>query len=511
MDARPPASARRLTAGLLVGAPVLLLVLFTLGGLTEERETGIPTVPFVTLLSLPLDIWIRDLAAALTVGLLLVGLVLAPRPDRSLARKASLAAVVWAVAVLCQSVLTVSEVLALPLGSSVDTTRVWSLVAQTDLGQVMLGQFALALVVALLAWVVQTRVAGLLLVLLVAIAAWLPGLTGHSGIQEGHAAASIGLGLHLVFASVWVGGLVATAVYAGSGAPGAGVVLRRFSVVALVSVVVIAETGLLNAALRLDGVASLVTSAYGTIILAKVTVLIVLIGWGWRHRRAIAKQWDAHQGVTVLDARFRGLFLRWGAWELLWMGVVYGLSVALSRTAPPGPAYPGDRVTAGAITLLVLGLPMAVGFINARALRAPALAYRYPETAAVAAILAIVIAGVGVPSALAEVTVGAQIGALIGAVLLVAAGWVLVTVLSAGPALPATIVAMAAWPVAIWWIERDALGGLNSGTWATVLLAEGLLAWLSFRPRRSSTVETPMIDDGPMSDDGRAVTEVTSA
>ncbi len=478
MNARP-----RLLAGLAVGAPVLLLILFTLGGLTEERETGIPTVPLVTLMSLPLDIWIRDLAVALTVGSLLVGMVLAPQPSPLLRRVASLAAVVWLIAVVSQSVLTVSEVLALPLASSFDATKVWSLVAQTELGQVMLGQLVIAALVAVLALLVRTRIAGLLLTVLAASAAWLPGLTGHSGIQEGHAAASIGLGFHLVFASVWVGGLVATAFYAAAGEPGSGIVLRRFSIVALISVIVIAETGLLNAALRLDGVASLLTSPYGTIILAKVTVLVVLIGWGWRHRRAMAKEWDEHSGADVLDPGFRAVFVRWGAWELLWMGVVYGLSVALSRTAPPGLAYPGDRLTTGSFALLALGIPMAVGFLNARALRAPAIARRYPESAAVVALLAVVIVGVGVPSALAEMTLGVQMGALLGAVLLVGAGWVLVAVLSASPALPATVVAMVGWPVVIWWLERDVPNGLTSGAWVTILLAEGMIAWLSFGSR----------------------------
>lgn len=511
MNAPPSTTARRIPVGLLVGAPILLLVLFTLGGLTAERNTGMPTVPFVTLLSLPLDIWLRDLAAAVTLGALAVGLVLAPCPSRHLARLAAGSAAVWAVAVLSQSVLTVSEVLARPLSASFDPTTLWSLVTQTELGQVMLAQLALSVTVALLALVVRTRVAGLLLVVLTGSAVWLPGLTGHSGIQEGHAAASIGLGFHLVFASLWVGGLVAAALYAARGEPDAGVLLRRFSVLALVSVIVIAETGLLNAALRLDGVAALLTSAYGTIILAKVTVLIVLIGWGWRHRRAIAAQWDGRPGISIADPEARAVFLRWGVWELLWMGAVYGLSVALSRTAPPGLALPGDLLTPGAITLLVLGLPMAVGFVNPRALRAPAAMRRYPETAAVVAVLAVVIVGVGVPSALTEATVGVQMGALVGALLLLAAGWMLVTVLTAGPALPATVVAMVGWPVAIWWIERDAPGGLNVGTWVTVLLAEGLLAWLSFRPRGSSVTDESRDEDGSMPDDGRTRVEVTSA
>lgn len=478
-------SARsRPAVGLLIGAPILLLVLFTLGGLTEERNTGIPTVPWATLMALPLGIWIRDLATAITLGAVVIGLVLAPRPSRVLARIASLAAVVWVVALVSQSVLTVSEVLALPLASSIDSTKVWSLVAQTDLGRVMLAQVLMVAVIAGAAWVTRTRLGGWALAGLGVVAAWLPGLTGHSGLDDGHVAASIGLGLHLVFASLWIGGLIATAVYASSGEPGAAILLRRFSVLALVSVIVIAETGLLNAALRLDGVASLITSSYGTIVLAKVAILLVLIGWGWRHRRAVADQWETS---TVIS--------RWIAWEVLWMGAVYGLSVALSRTAPPGIALPGDRITAGAFTILVLGLPMAVGFINARALRTPGVVRRYPEVAAVIAMVAIVVVGVAVPSPLAQATIGVQVAALLGAVLLVAAGWMLVGVLWSGRALPATLVAMIGWPVAVWWLERDEQGGLGVGTWLVVLLAEGLIAWVSFAPRPLTGPKAPVRHD----------------
>jgi len=45
--------------GLLVGLPILLLVLYTLGGLTELGDIGLPTVPLATLLALPLDLWVR--------------------------------------------------------------------------------------------------------------------------------------------------------------------------------------------------------------------------------------------------------------------------------------------------------------------------------------------------------------------------------------------------------------------------------------------------------------------
>jgi putative copper export protein len=133
------------------------------------------------------------------------------------------------------------------------------------------------------------------------IAAFLPGFNGHSGIDDGHSSATISLGLHIVAAAVWIGGLVATVNYAyrhgGSAAP----VIRRFSLLALISVIVLAESGLLNAGLRLDGLASLVTSTYGAIIVAKMALLIALIGFGWRQRRNLADRFDERRPRCVFS------------------------------------------------------------------------------------------------------------------------------------------------------------------------------------------------------------------
>ena len=481
--------------GLAVGAPVLLLVLWTLGGLTEERQIGIPTVPLVTLASLPLDLWLRDLATAVTIGAVLVGAVLAPRVAARLTQIASLAAILWLVTLVAQSVLTVSEVLARPLSESVDTTVIWSLLSQTDLGMVMLAQAGLVAVIASAAWLTSGRGMGVVLLVVAMVAAWLPGLTGHSGLEHGHVSASIGLGLHVVFASLWVGGLIAMAIYAGSGEPEPGVVLGRFSVVALASVIVIAETGLLNAALRLDGIAALLSSQYGTIILAKVSVLVVLIGWGMRQRAAIAGRWRGLPDADLRDPEYRSTFLRWCGWEVLWMGAVYGLSIALSRTAPPGFSIAGDEMTVGGIVLLVLGLPMAIGFVTALGPRAPRAAVAFPEAVAVVALVAVVVAGEWVPSGMATATVGVQVGTLLGALVVLAAGTLFVAVVRARRAVGAVAIMMIGLPVAFWWLERDVSDGWSSGTWASVLLAEGLLVLLMRDTLSVASTTTPVPDE----------------
>lgn len=469
-----PLSVGRLIAPLLVGLPILLIILSTLGALQEQQIPGLPVVPLQTLWALPIDLWIRDIAIALTLGSALVGGVLAPRPDPWLGRLASLAALVWLMTLLAQSVLTVSEVLALPLNQSGDFEILMSLLTQTTLGRVIVAQFVLISLVAVLAWVVLDRVTGTLIFLVTAVAAFLPGFVGHSGLAEGHESVTISLGIHIIAAGTWVGGLIATVAYVGRAAPQSALVLRRFSSVALLCVVLIAETGLLNAALRLDGPAALLTSQYGSIILAKVGVLIVLIGFGLRHR-------DAMGQVPVTDGSALGRFV---GWEIGWMGVVLGLSVALSRTAPPGIVAAGDAMSMGTLALLAIALPAAFVFMmRAQAARRPSRVMNYPEALAVVVLVAMICAGVLSTSG----GIGPQILALVVLVVLPVLGWFFLRADATTSSPWGAVVMIVGLPVATWWVERNVTGGLGWGTWIPVAFVIGVVManrWDRHRPGR---------------------------
>ena len=461
--------ARRFIAPLLVGIPVLLIVLATLGALTQQDIPGLPVVPGITLWGLPLDIWVRDAATAITLGGALVGGVLAPRPDPWIGRMVSLAALVWLVSLAAQAVLTVSEVLAVPLEASFDPTIIWSLLSQTTLGQVILIQAALVALVAVLGWVVLDRVTGLIILTAVAVAAFLPGFTGHSGIADGHEAATISLGVHVLAASAWIGGLIATASYLARRAPDGGIVLRRFSTVALISVILLAESGLLNASLRIDGPAALITSQYGSIILAKVAILILLIGYGWRARLAIS----AGRGIPSV--------LRFATTEIAWFGAVLGLSVSLSRTAPPASAASGDVIPMSALIVLGLVIPLALAMavphmstLRIRPMR------NYPE--AQGAVLVFVMVLFGMLSAAGFLPV--QLLALSALLILPALGWIFWDSMLHARSVGAVLLMAILLPVAAWWIEKDVAGGLALGTWVTVALGIGLVSAAAFLPKR---------------------------
>lgn len=429
----------RVSVGLLAGLPVLLLILATLGALSPTTVEGLPVVPWETLWGLPLDRWVRDVAAAIVLGFVVVGGLLMPRVDHRLVRLASLGALAWLVSLLAQVPFTVSELLGRPVSDSFEPQIVGALLTQTQLGQILVAQIVIVALVALLSWAILGRVTAAIVLGLAATAAGLTGLMGHSGLHSGHTSASISLAIHLIAVGVWVAGLIAVCSYVARHPGDAQLAIRRFSTLALVCVIVLAESGLLNASLRIDGVASLITTAYGTLILAKAALLAALIVWGWRQRRHVVPTGD------------RVSLVRFAAFEVLLMGVALGVSVALSRTAPPAGAIAGDRITAGALALLALAVPVVIAWSGARPAWLRRLTAAYPEPFAVlVAVLTYVMAAV-VPSGL----LGIGVAAVIASLALVAAGWAF-AVAALGPrGVPALVLAAVLWPAALWLASRS--------------------------------------------------------
>ena len=452
---------------LLAGACALscmYLVLAMIGALSENQIVGLPTVPELTLWGLPLSLLIRDVAIACTVGSALVGGVLAPKPDAFLGRVTSLSALVWILAIAAQSVFTVSEVLAFSLSDSLNLNVWWSLLSQTTVGQVMLVQVGILVFVVLLAWVVLDRITGIIISALALIAAFLPGLTGHSGLMEAHNAASISLGMHIVAMSAWVGGLIALVIYLLRSGPDTGIVIRRFSTLALISVIVLVESGLLNASLRLDGPAALVTSFYGAILLAKIAILIVLISFGWRVRKKISEHSDESPMNNAAIALLAGR-------EILWMGAVLGLAIALSRTAPPGEFQAGDPLVWAALLTLALFLPFSFYYLLPRETGKISFLHKYPDVSALALLMWLYLFITFFPSTAVGQSIGAQWFALFGSVVTVFLGYQFVSSISANRSWSTAGIAIIGFPLLGWWMERSVTGGLHWSFWVITLFA----------------------------------------
>ena len=201
--------------------------------------------------------------------------------------------------------------------------------SQIEIGQAWLTTTLIAAAVTVLCFAVRNQTA-LVFVTVLALLALLPmAQQGHSAGAEGHDAAITALGLHLVFAAVWLGGLL-TVVLLHRQLPSARLreVIGRYSTLALVSFVVVAASGYVSAELRIGSWDKLLTG-YGILVLAKVALLLVLGGFGVLQRRYLIGRMQSGAGRS--DTFFWWLVVG----EIAFMGLASGVAAALARTATP--------------------------------------------------------------------------------------------------------------------------------------------------------------------------------
>ena len=172
--------------------------------------------------------------------------------------------------------------------------------SQIEIGQAWLTTTLIAAAVTVLCFAVRNQTA-LVFVTVLALLALLPmAQQGHSAGAEGHDAAITALGLHLVFAAVWLGGLL-TVILLHKQLSSARLreVIGRYSTLALVSFVVVAASGYVSAELRIGSWDNLLTG-YGILVLAKVALLLVLGGFGVLQRRYLIGRMQSGAGRTRL-------------------------------------------------------------------------------------------------------------------------------------------------------------------------------------------------------------------
>lgn len=326
-----------------VGVTAALLALGLTGGLAALGVAGLPDPGRLTRYGLPAVQILRDLAAMVTVGALVMAAWCLPasKPARDrnpspaqsyLVGLAQVAASAWAIANTALVVLVYSDVVGEPPGAPGFWDQALFFATSIEVGQNLTWGTVAAVVVATGCALVRGT-GSLGLVALVAVAAlWPMALTGHAAGTLGHDEAVNLQLLHLVGTAIWLGGLtslVITRRFLGDAelVP----VVRHYSTLAGACLALVTLSGLLGAALRLrqwDGL----MSSYGLLLglkLAAVTTLAVA-GW-WQRRRLIAQ----------LGAGGNRIFARLVILEIAVLAAAAGLGVALSRTAPPPP--PGSE------------------------------------------------------------------------------------------------------------------------------------------------------------------------
>ncbi|RZU31721.1 copper resistance D family protein [Blastococcus saxobsidens] len=296
------------------------------------------------------------IAAVGTVGTLVFAAVLLPGTPE--ARRALGAASSWALAWAGTTALGAVLTVSLLVGRS-PASLPWSslqvYLLDTGAGRATLVVLALAAVLVPAARRCRTP-AGARLLLAVAAAALLAPvvLSGHSSAADDHLAAVTTLGVHVLAAAVWVGGLLALLVH-GRGSGTAASAASRFSGVALVCFLATAVTGVLAAWFVLGGTEALLAAAgtgYGWLLVGKTAGLVALGVLGWQHRR---------RTLPRLRAGDRRSFRRFATGEVLVMLATVALAVGLAGSPPPAGAapVPGTAAQEPAAPAGAAGDPMA--------------------------------------------------------------------------------------------------------------------------------------------------------
>lgn len=364
-----PAAPRSLTWTLPL-AVLVAIVALALGGVFSAafasqllQDPG-PVVRW----GLPLTTVLTELSLAVTLGSLMLA-VFVVRPGRALdtaLSTAGAAAGVWAVCALARVVLTGANTVGLTLSAEGFGEQLGVYLTQIPSGRALLAIALIVAVVAVLALLVTTPTGAAWTLVLALVPLVIQSLMGHASGSTSHELAVSSMFMHLVGAGLWIGMLASIAllrVRRALDGEALAVTVSRFSPVASWCFVLVALSGLVNAAVRLGGVSGLSTD-YGVLVLTKTALFLVLGGFGWAHRQWVVGRLGAVTAVgatattaaraadtTPASPKTTGLFWRLACAELLVMGAVSGVAVALGGTNPPDDnAPPTDPSPAYLIT-----------------------------------------------------------------------------------------------------------------------------------------------------------------
>ena len=204
-----------------------------------------------------------------------------------------------------------------------------SFITSVSLGQAWLGITLIAAAVTVLCFAVRNHTAMIFVAILAMVSVLPMAQQGHNAEAAGHDAAITSFGLHVLFAAIWLGGLLTLIVVKQTLGGGRLVtVLERYSTVALVCFIVVAASGYVNAELRVGTLAELATP-YGILVLVKVAVLVALGLFGVMQRRMLIGR--------LKNGGRRSTFWWIVTAELAFMGIASGVAAALARTVTPVP------------------------------------------------------------------------------------------------------------------------------------------------------------------------------
>ncbi len=341
-------------ATLILVALLTLLAALAFGGGADAPQLIDPGA--VARYGLPIAKLIVNIGAAGAIGSLVLALFAldSGKPEFSAAMDvAAGAAALWAVAAASSAFFTFLTVLqpTVRLDNAFGDLLAGFL-TDTALGQAWLATTLIAATVTVLCFAVR-NVTVVLFVAAFAVVGLVPmSLEGHTGGTATHDSATSAIFLHVLFAGIWLGGLLTIVLIKPTLDKGRlGVVMRRYSTVALVSFVVVAASGYLSAQIRVEEFANLLTP-YGILVLVKTAALLALGLFGAMQRRFFIDKMQRAAGDG------RGYFWWVVTAELAFMGIASGVAAALARTATPVPEVTAADLARPTPAELLTGSPL---------------------------------------------------------------------------------------------------------------------------------------------------------
>jgi cytochrome c oxidase assembly factor CtaG/putative copper export protein len=350
-----------------VGPALLLFVALVSAIAALQYGGGVAAEPIadpgpIVRFGLPLGKLIVNLGAAGTIGALILASfgMSRDKPEFSLALDmAAASAAVWAVASAATAFFSFMTIYLQPL--SIDD-RFGELLAQflteNELGQSWLYTTLIAAALTVLCFAVRNHTVVLFMAVGSVMGLIPMALQGHAGGTASHDAATSAIWLHIVFAAIWLGGLLTLIVSSRTLDTGRIVpLLARYSTLAIVSFVVVAASGYVSAEIRVGTLDNLLTP-YGILVLIKVGALGALGVFGLVQRRYLIGR------MTTTGSRKYFWWLVTA--EIAFMGLASGVAAALARTATPQLEVTATASTGATPAEILTGapLPPPVSFVN---------------------------------------------------------------------------------------------------------------------------------------------------
>ncbi|SDU39877.1 cytochrome c oxidase assembly protein [Gordonia westfalica] len=315
-------------------AAIVAVAVTAVSASTALKLTGVPDPGPLTTYGLPALTAIGEFAAAIALGCaVFAAFFVPPQSDNVLdvggyraIRIAASSALVWSVCALLLMPLSASEVSGSPLSEAIKPVNLMNAYGQVAEVRTWFWTAVFALVAAIIARMVLKWGPTVAVIAFTIFSLMPSALAGHSSSGGNHDIATNSLILHLIGATLWLGGLAAVVVYSLASGRWRALAVRRFSRVAFWCIIVVGLSGVINALVRVP-LDQLFSDTYGRLVIAKVVALAVLGALGAWHRRVTIAQLESEERPS--------LFVRFGLVELAVFAATFGLAVGLSRTPPP--------------------------------------------------------------------------------------------------------------------------------------------------------------------------------